>query len=653
MRFASIMGALAAAASLALGGVAQAQASQAEPASHGAEVFASRCKTCHEPAIGRAPNRADLARRPAADIVSALTTGIMTPMAQGLSDADKAAVAAYLTAPAPAPHADRPTGAEMPRMAIRTGPIGHDPKCAASPPPIRATAGDWASTGIDDRASRFQRNPGLAAADVPRLKVKWAFSMTGGGQPTVVGDWLFVTNRSGKFYALDARSGCVRWSVDDLVARTTPMVVRSTIAPSGWATFVGQSDRVVRAFDAQTGKELWRSPMLEDHRASVLTGSPVVFGDKLIVPISSIEEAAAMSRSYACCTFRGSLAALDLATGRLLWKTHTISEPRRVVREKDTGQQVQGPAGAAIWAAPSIDRKRGLIYVVTGDSYTDVDTIGSDAVMAIEVATGRIRWQHQVTAKDNFVMGCGPKSVSGNCPTPLGPDYDFGATPILMTLKGGQQVLVAGQKSGLVYGFNPDTGALLWKTAVGVGSALGGVEWGIGADDRRIYVPISDLGPVMAEFRGTEGIPELQPKVPVKARPGLYALDPADGAILWEAPAPKAPCHYAADRDQPSRCVRSQSAAPAVIPGFVFEGGLDGWVRAYESATGRIAWEFSTTAQTYDTLNGIKGQPGGGIDGMGPTVANGMVYVVSGNNGAARVGSNGVNVLLAFSPGGK
>lgn len=640
----------------ALAGMALAGAAQAQPAptvaSSGADIFAARCQSCHEPAVGRAPSRADLARRPAADIVSALTTGIMAPMAQGLSQADKAAVAAYLTSAPAAARADRPTGEEMPRIAMKMGPIGHDPKCASAAPPIRPTPGDWASMGVDDRSSRFQRNPGLKAADVPRLKLKWAFSMTGGGQPTVVGDWLFVTNRSGKFYALDARSGCVRWSVDDLVARTTPMVVRSRIAPSGWATFVGQSDRIMRAFDAQTGKELWRSPMLEDHKASLLTGTPVVFGDRLIVPISSVEEAAAMSKGYVCCTFRGSLAALDLATGKLLWKTHTISEPLRKHRESD-GKTLTGPAGAAIWAAPSIDRKRGLVYVVTGDSYTDVETIGADAVMAIDVATGKIRWQHQVTQKDNFVMGCGPKSASGNCPTPLGPDYDFGATPILMTLKGGQQVLVAGQKSGLVYGFNPDTGALLWKTAVGAGSALGGVEWGIGADDRRVYVPISDLGPVMAEFRGTEGIPELQPKTPVKARPGVYALDPANGAILWEAPAPKAPCRYAADADRQSRCVRSQSAAPAVIPGFVFEGGLDGWIRAYDAASGKIVWEVSTTAQTYDTLNGIKGQPGGGIDGMGPTVANGMVYVMSGNNGASRIGSNGVNVLLAFSPDGK
>ncbi|MGZ5986948.1 MAG: outer membrane protein assembly factor BamB family protein, partial [Caulobacteraceae bacterium] len=568
--------------------------------------------------------------------------GIMAPMAQGLSPDDIHAVAAFLTsAQGAAPQAARGGAAEMPQVAVK-GPTTADPKCATNPP-ISATPGDWASMGIDDRSSRFQRRPGLTEADLPRLKVKWAFAMPGGGQPTVVGDWLFVTNRSGKFYALDTHTGCVHWSVDDLVARTTPMVIKSPISPSGWLTVVGQSDRIVRAFDAQTGKELWRSARLENHGSSVLTGAPVIAGDRLLVPISSIEEASAMSKAYACCTFRGSLAALDLKSGKLLWKTSMIDEPAQVIREKDTGQKVSGPAGAAIWAAPSLDLKRGLVYVVTGDSYTDIDTVGADAVVALEIATGKIRWRRQVTQKDNFVMGCGPQSASGNCPTPMGPDYDFGATPILMTLKGGKQVLVAGQKSGIAYGLNPDTGALIWKTQVGSGSALGGIEWGIGADDTAVYVPVSDLA--LLFFEGRPGAPP--------ARPGLNALDPATGAVLWSTPAPKAPCVYAADKGKPSRCARAQSAAPAIIPGLVFEGGLDGWFRAYDAKTGKIVWEYSTTAQTYDTVNGVKGQPGGGIDGMGPTIANGMIFLTSGNNGAARVGSNGVNVLLAFSVDGK
>jgi polyvinyl alcohol dehydrogenase (cytochrome) len=635
---------IAAAAALSLGAAAQAQ-----PAPSGEQVFQGHCKACHEPPIERAPGRDQLALRPQADIEKALTTGIMAPMAQGLSPAEIHAVASYLSSVGGAPGPNRTAqtqpapaaGREMPQVAVKTGPVGVDPKCAVNPP-IKPLAGDWATTGIDDAARRFQKLPGLTKADLPRLKLKWAFSMTGGGQPTVVGDWLFVTNRSGKFYALDAKTGCVHWVVDDVVSRTAPIVIHSKIAPSGWLTVISESDRIVRAFDAQTGKGVWSSARLEDHPISVLTGSPIVAGDKLLVPISSIEEAAAMSKAYACCTFRGSLAALDLKTGKLLWKTYLITEPHKVLREKAPGVVVQGPAGAAVWSSPSIDRKRGLVYVTTGDSYTDVETTGDDSIYALEIATGKVRWHRQVTEHDNFVMGCGPASASGNCPTPLGPDYDFGATPILMKLAGGKDILLAGQKSGLVYGLNPDTGALLWKTAVGMGSALGGVEWGMGADDKNLYVTISDLAGLFA-----------RPGRPANGKPGIYALNPANGAFVWQAPAPEAPCHYATDKDRPSRCVRAMPAAPAVTPGFVVAGGLDGWVRAYDTASGKVLWENSTTAQTYDTVNAVKGQPGGGLDGLPITVAHGMIYVLSGNNGAARIGSNGVNVLLAFSVDGK
>jgi polyvinyl alcohol dehydrogenase (cytochrome) len=598
----------------------------AESSTAGAEVFAQRCKSCHEPPVERAPGRAELATRPRTDIIRALTSGIMMPLAQGLSPADIQNVAAFLSNITEST-AQHPTSGSA------------DPLCDTHSA-LQAGKHDWASYGPDERSSHFQPQPGLAPSDVPKLKLKWSFAMTGGGQPTVVGDWLFVTNRSGKLYALDANRGCVHWVQNDVVSRTTPMVVRSSIAPSGWATFVSVASRSVVAFDAKDGKQLWKSEVLEEHGSSVLSGSPVISGDRLFVPISSIEEATSMRGDYVCCTFRGSLAALDLSTGKRLWKTYMITAPLNSISRPGSAKILRGPAGAAVWASPTVDAKRGLVFVVTGDSYTDADTDGTDAVVAIDMVLGTVRWRTQVTQHDNFVMGCGPKSVSGNCPTPVGPDYDFGATPILFKLKNGKDILLAGQKSGVVYGFDPDSGALQWKTTVGDGSPLGGVEWGIAADPERLYVPVSDIG-LLLHFYG-DG-----PDQP-KGRPGLYAIDPSNGAVLWSHPAPEAPCHYASDKDKPSFCVRAQSAGDSVIPGVVFSGTLDGWFRAYDSKTGKILWEYSTTAQTYDTVNGVKGQPGGGIDGMAPTIANGMVYTMSGFNGAARVGSNGVNVLLAF-----
>lgn len=337
-----------------------------------------------------------------------------------------------------------------------------------------------------------------------------------------------------------------------------------------------------------------------------------------------------------CCTFRGSLVSLDLSTGKRRWKTFVITAPVQTIHRPD--KDLKGPAGGAVWASPTVDKKRGLIYIVTGDSYTDLDTDGDDAVFAIDMELGTVRWHTQVTQHDNFVMGCGPKSTTGNCPTPVGPDYDFGATPVLMNLKGGKQMLVAGQKSGIVYGFDPDTGAVQWKTTVGEGSALGGVEWGIAADRNLVYVPVSDIGRLL-HFGGPGDSP---------GKPGLNAIDPSNGKVVWSHAAPEAACHYAYDKDKQSLCVRAQSAGNAVIPGVVFSGTLDGWFRAYDAKNGNILWEYSTTAQTYDTVNGVKGQPGGGIDGAGPTIADGMVFTMSGFNGAARIGANGTNVLLAF-----
>src|SRR6202035_939754 len=174
------------------------------------------------------------------------------------------------------------------------------------------------------------------------------------GQPTVVGDWLFITNRGGKFYALDAKTGCVHWAVEDAASRTTPIVIRSSISPSGWATFVGVGKRVVRAFDAQTGKEIWHSESLENHMASNITGTPVVSGDEIFVPLSSGEEVVAMQPNYSCCTFRGSLAALDLKTGQKQWQTSMITEPLGPTRKNANGVLMQGPAGAPVWASPTV-----------------------------------------------------------------------------------------------------------------------------------------------------------------------------------------------------------------------------------------------------------------------------------------------------------
>ncbi len=613
-------------------------AAPAMSASTGEALFGAHCKSCHDPAVERAPARTELARRPRSEIVAALSTGVMAPMAQGLSSSDIEALARFLSP------SDLQTRVSSERLCEASG-------------PIKASNQDWPEVAYDANSTRFQSRPGLRASEVPRLKVKWAFAMPGGGQPIVIGDWLYMTNRGGRFYALDAKTGCVHWSVDDAAARTSAVVVRSAASPSGWLALIGvTSTKNVRAFDAQTGRELWHSDALESHPAAGITGTPVVSQGMVFVPLSSGEEVVAMQPNYPCCSFRGSVAALDLATGQKKWQTSLITEPLQPLRQNSSGVMMQGPAGAPVWAAPTADARRGLLYIVTGDSYTDAPAANTDSIVALDMKSGALRWRTQATADDNFIQGCFSNAPRGaNCPKKVGPDFDFGASPILFGKPGSPQVLLAAQKSGIVYGLDPDTGRRLWSTKVGSGSALGGIEWGISADERRVFVPNSDFGQMLNELSQSAGAP-INPDWEMPGKPGLSALDPFSGKVIWNVPAPIAPCHYAGDRSKDfskGACIRSQSAAPAVMPGIVFSGSLDGWLRAYDAASGKIVWQFSTTAQTYSTVNGVPDQPGGGIDGMGPTVAGGMLYTMSGFNGASQTGSNGINVLLAFSVDGK
>ncbi len=532
-----------------------------------------------------------------------------------------------------------------------------DTPCASNPP-IAPSSSDWIGAGGDAAGHRYQPNPGIRAADVRRLKPKWTFTLTqGNGQPTVMGEWLWIYG-SGSLYALDPKTGCVRWRTDNVAARTTPMPVKTSISPSGWALVLGLRNRTVKAFDAATGRELWTSDVLETHRSSGITGSIIVAGNQVFVPTTSGEEASGAQPNYACCSFRGSLSALDLATGRKQWQVYPITEPMRPIRITAAGVTLTGPAGAAIWSQPTLDARRGLVLVATGDSYTEAPSTGPDSIIAYEMATGRVRWHTQVTPNDNYVMNCnraGDATAPANCPGPLGPDYDFGASPVLVNKPGGGQVVVSGQKSGLVHGMDPDTGRLLWSVRVGAGSgSLGGVEWGIASDNARVYAGSSDIRGIFDQLMRPLGKSALRVPPPTP-EPGLSAVNPVSGRLIWKTPTPKAPCNVRSNAVPEGACAAGNSAAPAVMPGVVFAGDTAGWFRAYDAATGRILWEHNTAGQTYATVNGVRDQPGGGVDGNGPTIAQGTVFVTSGFSGASNYGSTstGRNVLIAYTVDGK
>jgi len=321
-----------------------------------------------------------------------------------------------------------------------------------------------------------------------------------------------------------------------------------------------------------------------------------------------------MSDKYECCKFQGSLVALDAETGAEQWKSHTVLDPPKAFKKNKAGTQMYGPAGAAVWSSPTLDTKRKLVYVATGDSYTDEDINSSDAIIAYSMETGKIAWISQVESKDNFVMGRG-----ANLPESLGPDFDFGSSVILHDLGGGKQIILAGQKSGILWGLDPDNkGKILWQIKLGAGSALGGIEWGFAADSKTAYVSISDR--IVREG----------------AAPGIYAVDPKTGQKVWSAPAPEVKCASGS-------CIPAQAAAVSVIPGAVFSGALNGHFRAYDTKDGKIIWDFDT-ATDFDTVNKVKAK-GGSVDASGPTIANGMVLT---NSGYGQFGGKPGNVLLAF-----
>src|SRR5579871_19618 len=511
----------------------------------------------------------------------------------------------------------------------QTAPAASPKPCADDGGPIVLKGSIWNGWGRDLDNSHYQPDPGFQLAQVSKLRLKWAFAYGAGkanGQPTVVGHRVFVTSESGQVYALDARSGCTYWTFESAApARTAVSIaVLPHSSPAKFAAYFGDEKANVYALDAQTGKQIWKT-QVESHPIARITGAPVFHGDRLYVPVASLEEVSASKPEYECCTFRGSLVAVDAANGKTLWQTYSIPGKPQPLRKNSSGTQMYGPAGGGIWAAPTIDPARKLIYAGTGDSYTDAETKMTDAIVAFDLETGNVKWFNQVTANDNWVV-C-PKPGEGNCPQNMGPDFDFGSSLILRNSSGGRPVLLAGQKSGIIYAADPqDRGHVLWQVKVGQGGSLGGIEWGIAADQQNVYVPVSDVN------------------VKERSEPGLTALQIATGKKLWHVSAPESPCSW-----NPRTCSHSQAAAISVIPGVVFSGSQDGHLRAYSTEDGAILWDFDTAQKAWDTVNGIAAR-GGMMDGGGPTIANGMLYV---NSGYGRTPGQPGNVLLAFSVDGK
>jgi len=597
-------------------------------AQDGAALYKQHCAQCHEGGVERAPQSVAMKLMAPERVLAALTNGKMAEQGKALTPAQARAVSMFVTGKSFG-------GEEAPQQGVCAEAAATFDKPFSGP--------YWNGWGVNAANVRMQpaAMAGLSAGEVPKLKLKWAFGFPGAAraaaQPTIAGGRIFAGSDTGKVYSLDARTGCTYWTFK------ADATVRSAISigqvGDRWVAYFGDQRAQAYAVDAATGAQLWKV-RVEEYPAALITGAPALLDGRLYVPFSSFEEVTGGNPKYECCKFRGGVAALDAATGKQVWKSYTIPEEPHPVRKNKQGTQLWGPSGAGVWSSPTLDPKKRAVYVTTGDAYSDPAARTSDAFVAFDMDTGKMLWSRQMTAGDAFNLGC---PSGDNCPEANGPDFDFGCSPNLVDLPNGKRALVAGQKSGMVHAIDPDQqGEVLWSVRVGKGGSLGGVQWGNASDGENVYVALSDVK-IMPAGPSDPGAHKAMFgffKTDPKAGGGMFALKLTTGERVWYTPPPGC-------GDKPG-CSPAQSAAVTVIPGVVFSGSLDGHLRAYATADGRIVWDVDTALE-YPTVNGLKAH-GGSLDGPGPVVVGGLLYV---NSGYGAFGGIPGNALLAFSVDGK
>jgi len=595
-------------------------------AQDGAAIYKQRCAACHDAPKERVPALSAIKAMSGEAIYLALTSGLMKTQAEGLSTDQLFELITHIA----------PTGGSHAAPPVLT------PTCKSDAAFDASAGAQWNGWSTSLTNSRFQdaASAGLAAGDVPKLKLKWAFNLgdvtLARSQPTIAGGRVFIGSQTGAVYSLDADSGCTRWGFQAGTGIRSGVALGE--AKGSPAIFFGDASGTMYALDARNGQLIWKVKPV-DHFATLATATPRFHKGVVYQAFSSFEEALAGDPKYHCCTFRGSVVALDAATGKTLWQTFTIPETAKAVANTPAGGAQTGPSGAAIWSTPTVDEQRGALYVSTGDNYSNPATNTSDAILALDLKTGELLWSRQITENDAFNNGCAAPPRT-NCPTSAGEDFDFGQPAILVSLGGGKRALVIAQKSGMVHAIDPDQrGKILWQTRAGAGGVLGGSQWGSAADAQKIYVAISDIGiGGVADPKSPQG---FRMTLDPKKGGGLHALDLKTGKIAWSAK-PR-PC-----ADNRTDCSPAQSAAVTVIPGAVFSGSEDGHFRAYSTSTGEILWDVDT-AHEFPTVNG-KSAHGGSMDAAGAAVVNGRVFV---NSGYGQWGGMPGNVFLVFSVDGK
>ncbi len=583
----------------------------------GMALYQAHCAACHDGQVPRAPHMITFSTIGAATILNAMNNGVMRAQAAALSASEREVLAGFLAGEAMAP--------PKPILACS------DPMSELASVDAAAMQG-WGGNAENHRHSD---GAGLDRNNVDQLALKWVFAYPGAlrarSQPLVHDGVIFVGSQSGDIYALDLESGCAHWTYSAGAEVRSSLSLGQLPGRDDPVLYMGDFSATVHAIDAIDGSLIWRSSV-GDHPDATITGSPKLHEGSLYVPISSSEWATAADPGYACCTFRGGVVSVDATSGELNWRAHVIDQPAAETGETNPfGAVRKGPAGAPVWNSPTIDAKRGVLYVGTGEAYTSPAADTSDAVLAFSLATGERQWAKQLLGGDAWNMACFIGEAA-NCPEEDGPDLDIGASTVLWS-GGDRDYLLVGQKSGDVYALDPDKGgAVVWHNKVGRGGFLGGVHWGMSVNEDSLFVPIADTT-ITGRFTG-----------PVS--PGIHALDPTSGEVRWYTPS-------APDCEGKSPipvCDQGMSAAITSTDQLIFAGSLDGNLNVYDSLSGEVLWSFDTFGD-FESVSGDTAL-GGSIESDGPVLYKGHVLINSGYQFGARMPGNALMVFSLQPTGG-
>jgi polyvinyl alcohol dehydrogenase (cytochrome) len=586
----------------------------------GKVLYEENCSGCHNGTVSRAPHFSWLEMMNASAVYQAMNDGVMSVQAEALTDEDKILVTEYLT------RTKLQGGAALTTI---EPPMCTDSDFDFSSP---AQAVNW---GHDTNRYSPSTVAGLTGPEIPNLELKWSFvfpdAFRARSQPTIAMGTVFVGSQDGRVYALDLETGCARWTFSASAEVRTGVVLSLSETPISKENpplaYFGDIIARLYAVNALTGELVW-SLKADEHPSATLTATPAFYEGKLFVPVSSLEVIPAADPEYECCTFRGSVLAVDGTNGSVQWRHYTIPEEPSETSRTSIGTRVLSPSGAPVWSSPTVDRKRSLIYVGTGENYSSPTDGNSDAVVAIDVETGTRVWTRQSTSGDAWNVAC-MMADNPNCPPEDGPDFDHGSSILLVELEKDIDILLAGHKNGTVYALDPDNKAqVVWATDVGRGSIQGGVHFGMSAADTRLYVPINDMN-------NTRNGDYLDPE---QARPGMHSIDASSGKLLWS----NVQSNVCFEEDE--FCDPGISSAVTSIPGAVFAGHLDGFVRAYASENGELLWEFDTRPERIGA-NGITGH-GGSMSGAGPAIVDGHVVI---NSGYGLYNHEPGNLLMVFA----